>query len=235
MNDKVRGLVLRIQDYKDNDLMLHVISEDKGILSLVAKSAKKMTAKQHFFEGCHYEFMIDYKDNKSIYSLHSSKLIKTYYDMNNTKLFSYKNILFDTILKSRELYEEDMYINILFVLDNINEENKYLLGSLFMSYMCKLHGINPNVDECVVCKSKKVVSISSKQGGFLCIDHINGETIYDIDTLRRFRLISKAGFKDYDVIKDTSYSFDDFKLIFEFFEINSSLSFKSFEFYRRVI
>ena len=64
MNDKIQGLVLRINDYKDNDLMLQVITKSNGIISLVGKSSKKITSKQHFYEGCLYEFLIDYKDNQ---------------------------------------------------------------------------------------------------------------------------------------------------------------------------
>ena len=234
MNDKIKGIVLRKQDYKDNDLLLYCLCEEKGILTLIAKSAKKYTAKQHFFEGSIYEFIIDYKDNKAMYSLHGSKLIHNYYDVDNMKLLSFKNILFEMVIKSRELFEEEMYENLKFVLGNINEENKFLLGSLFVSYMCKVHGIIPNVDECVICKSKKVVSISNNLGGFLCIDHLNGENIKDINTLKRFRLISKARFKDYDVIKENEYVYEDFKLICDFFINNSSLDLKSYDFYKKV-
>lgn len=234
MNDKVKGLVLKINDYKDNDLMLQVITEDKGILSFVAKAAKKITSKQHFFEGCLYEFIIDYKENKTIYSVHGSKLIKSYYDMNDAKLFSFKNIMFELISKSKELYEIDMYLNIVFLLEKINDDNKYLLGSLFVSYMCKLHGIAPNVDECVVCKSKKVVTISNNAGGFLCIDHLNGESPMEISTLKKFRLISKAEFKDYEIIKDNEYEYNDFKLMIDFFMNHSFLAIKAFDFYAKI-
>ncbi|MDO5440551.1 MAG: DNA repair protein RecO [Erysipelotrichaceae bacterium] len=235
MNDKIKGIVLRIQDYKDNDLMLQVLTEDKGILSLIAKSAKKFTSKQHFFEGCLYEYIIDYKDNKTIYGIHGSKLLNSYTELDNTKLFSFKNILSEMTIKSKELIEYDTFNNFDFVLKNINDTNKYLLGSLFVSYMCRLHGVIPNVDECVTCKSKKVVAISSRAGGFLCLDHLNGEAIQDVNTLKRFRLISKASFKDYELIKDNEYSFNDFKLITDFFMDNASLNLKSYDFYKKVM
>ena len=235
MNDKIKGLVLKTQDYKENDLMLQVLTEDKGILSFIGKASKKITAKQHFYEGCLYEFMIDYRDNKTIYSIHGSILIKPYYDLNNTKLFSLKNILFETVLKSKELYELEMYDNLLFVLENINDDNKYLLSSLFISYMNRLHGVTPNVDECVICGNKKVAAISNNLGGFLCLDHINGEAIQEVDTLKRFRLISKATFKDYPIIEKMVYDLSDFKLLIEFFEVNTSIVLKSYDFYTKVI
>ena len=42
MNDKIKALVLSISDYKENDSLLQVISEDKGFLSLVVKGSKKI-------------------------------------------------------------------------------------------------------------------------------------------------------------------------------------------------
>lgn len=46
MNDKVNGLILRISDYKENDLLLDVITSDKSFLSLVAKGTKKLSGKK---------------------------------------------------------------------------------------------------------------------------------------------------------------------------------------------
>lgn len=235
MNDKIKGIVLRIQDYKDNDLLLQVLSADKGILSLIGKSAKKMTSKQHYYEGSIYEFMIDYKDGKTIFGIHGSTLIKNNYDINNMRLMSFKNILYELIIKSKELYEISFYNNLMQCLEFLNDNNKYLIGCLFVSYMCKVHGIIPNVDECVVCHSKKVVSISNNLGGFLCLEHLNGEQVLDVNTLKKFRLMAKADFKNYSFIKDMEYTFNDFKLFIEFFEINSGLNLKTYDFYKKVM
>ena len=72
MNDKINGFVLAQNDYKDNDLLLQVLTKEYGILSLVAKAAKKINSKNHFLPLCLYEFIIDYKDGKTIYFLHLS-------------------------------------------------------------------------------------------------------------------------------------------------------------------
>lgn len=231
MNDKIEGIILKINDYKDNDLMIYCLTKDKGILSLVAKSAKKINSKQHFYECSLYEFIIDYKYNRAIYGIHGSKLLKNYLDINDPKLFCFKNILAEITYKSKELYEEATFNNLNFIYNTINNDNKYLLGSLYVSYMLKIHGISPNVDECVICKNKKVVSISNYDGGFLCIMHKNNHPILDISTLKKFRLISKANFKDYDAIKDNKFTLNDFKIIIEFFIDNSSIKIKSYDFY----
>lgn len=234
MNDKIKGIILKISDYKDNDQILYVLCEKEGILSLVTKSSKKILSKKRYFEGCLYEFIVDLKDNKSIYSVHNSKLIKSYYDLDDTLLYSFKSIILEAIYKSKDLYDFNMFNNLIFVFEHINENNKYLLGSLYFSYLLNIHGIKPNVNECVVCKNKKVITISNKLGGFLCLNHINGENIIDIDSLKKFRIIISADFVNYDAIKEINYSFLDFKRVIDFFIDNSSINLISYDFYNRI-
>lgn len=234
MNDKVNGLILRISDYKENDLLLDVITSDKSFLSLVAKGTKKLSGKKHYYGLCLYEFIIDYKDNKTIYTIHNSKLIKSYYDDNNLKTNSFKNILTELTLKSKELYELDMYKNIIFTLDNLKENNLYLLGSFYLSYLLKIYGINPNVDNCVVCGNSKVISISNRLGGFVCKDHLNGLEPLDIDTLKKFRLINKAKYENYDSIKDIEFTSRDFDIIMDFYLNNSDNNIKAYKLYKEL-
>ena len=56
----------------------------------------------------------------------------------------------------------------------------------------------------------------------------------EVDSLKKFRLINKASFENYDVIKDIEFSFDDFKLLVEFYELNSEINLKSFKIYREL-
>ncbi|MBO7698590.1 MAG: hypothetical protein J6S38_06110, partial [Erysipelotrichaceae bacterium] len=96
-------------------------------------------------------------------------------------------------------------------------------------------GIAPMVDGCVVCGNKKVAALSNRHGGFLCTDHLNGEPVEDVETLRRFRLVNKAGFSNYDVMKDFVYTFRDFDLLMSFYLDNSDLRLKSYDFYRNLV
>ena len=77
MNDKINALVLKINDYKENDLIMECISSDRSFLSLVGKGSKKVSGKTHFYNLCLYEFIIDYKDNKTMFTVHIVNLLKT--------------------------------------------------------------------------------------------------------------------------------------------------------------
>lgn len=231
MNDKIEALVLKINDYKENDLIMECITPDRSFLSLVGKGSKKVNGKNHFYNLCLYEFIVDYKDNKTMFTIHNSKLIKNYYS-DNLKMTAYKNILVELTLKSKELYTSEMYNNLLFTFDNMQESNMYLLGSLYLSYILKINGITPIVDKCVVCGNKRVVSISNKLGGFVCLEHSNDRL--NVNELKKFRLINKAVFNNYDSIKDIEYNFNDFSLLINFFMHNSDTNLKSFKLYKEL-
>ena len=232
MNDKIKAFVLSQSDYKEADSLLQVLTKEYGILSLVAKAAKKLDSKNHFLPMCEYEFIIDYKDGKTIYSIHGSKLLNNYFEDNDIEMMSFKNILIEVTLKNKDI---DTYDELNFVFKNINKDNQYLLGSMYFSYLIKKFGITPVVDSCVICGKQQVVAISNKQGGFLCLNHLNGETTLPVEMLKKFRLIIKGEFKDYDVLNKFIYNINDFYLIVNFYLENAFLKLKSYDFYKTIV
>lgn len=229
MNDKVNGFVLSQSDYKESDVLMQVLTYEYGIISLVGKASKRLDSKNHFLPMCIYEFMIDYKHGKTIYSIHSSKLIDSYFDDSDIEMMSFKNILIEAVLKNKDI---NTYQQLCFVFKHLNNNNKYLLGSMFFSYLTKQFGITPVVDGCAVCGHKKVVSLSNNDGGFVCEKHTNGLNSLPVNRLKKFRLIIKGEFKDYDILKDFDYDINDFYLIVNFFLANTDLKMKTYEFYK---
>lgn len=232
MNDKINGFVLSQSDYKEADVLMQVYTKQYGIISLVGKASKKISSKNHFLPMCLYEFIIDYKDHKTIYSIHGSKLLKTYFEDSDIQMISFKNLICELAQKNRDI---NTYDELCFVFDKINKDNMYLLGSMYLSNLIKRFGITPIVDSCALCDNKKVVSLSNRHGGFLCMNHLNGEEILSIDRLKKFRLMIKGDFKNYDVLKDYEYEFKDFSLLMEFFIDNTDLRIKSYDFYRTLV
>ena len=229
MNDKIKGFVLSQSDYKEADVLMQVLTKDYGILSLVGKSAKKLSSKNHFLPVCLYEFILDYKDGKTIYSIHGSRLLENYFEDGDIEMMSFKNILTELTIKNRDI---DTFDELCFVFEHLNRENRYLLGSMYISHLIKQFGITPIVDRCALCESRKVVALSKRHGGFLCLKHLNGEEILPVETLKRFRLMIKGSFKDYEVLKDFDFNFRDFCLLMDFFLENADLRLRSYDFYK---
>ncbi len=229
MNDKVNGLILSLNDYHENDVMMKVLTRSYGILSFVGKAAKKLSSKNHFFPLCLYEFIIDYKDGHTMYTIHGSKLLKDYWSESGFELLNFKNILLELTIKNSEIATYD---ELLFVLDRIDDRNKYLLGSLYVSYLMKEFGVTPMVDHCVLCDNPKVVAISKRHGGFLCQNHLQGEENLPVERLKRFRLLARADFDRYELIKEIGFDFQDFTILLDFFLANSDMQLKTYRFYK---
>ena len=234
MTENTKGIIIRIKDYKDNALLLDVLCDKYGLVSFVAKGARKPMAKLHFFVSTLYEITFDYKEGKTIFSLINAKSIKTYIKYDNAILNSFVSIFYEILYRSKEICDIRTYNNLFFFLENINGDNYYLLGSIFMAYLMKLHGIEPYVDGCVKCNSKKVIAINNDLGGFVCKNCSVGNT-YPIELLKNFRIISKASFANYDAIKDIKVDNDLFKCMCDFFIYNSDVKLKSYDFFERLI
>lgn len=229
MNDRLNGLVLSLNDYHENDVMMKVLTKEYGILSFVGKAAKKLSGKNHFFALCLYEFIIDHKEGKTIYTVHSHKLLKDYFSDSPIDLLSFKNILLELTIKNSDI---DTYEELLFVLDHIDNKNKYLLGSIYVSYLMKQFGVAPMVDHCVFCDNPKVVAVSSRHGGFLCLDHLQGEANLPAERLKHFRILSRADRSKYDLLKELDFDLADFTLLLDFFLANSDIQLKTYQFYK---
>lgn len=241
MNEKVNAIVLTQNDYREADYLLKVLTKEYGLLTFVAKGAKKMNSKNAvccmpFTEAI---YVINYEDNKDIFSIHNSSLVRS-----NTKFSENLNIscmaqmMCEIIVKTidnNSNYETDELFNLLlFCLEKIDNNNYYLVTCLYISNILKILGIDPVVDECVVCGDTKVIAISNVSGGFVCKNCSSdvSSTIYEPIFLRKFRLINKATTDNFDILaKLESYNETDLKILVDFLIEHSGISLLSWVFF----
>jgi len=224
MNDKVVGIVLNQVDYRENDIIIKVLTQEMGIVSFVVRGAKKAKSKNN--SGClqfsKSEFLFNYVESKSMFNLKTATLIKSYLkdDLINISL---QSIFTEIIDKSYDLDNYKDYYELLdFTLEHLNE-NKYLISSLYIANILYLQGINPFVDGCTNCGNTCVVNLSFSMGGFLCEKCNDSNQKLEIEILKKFRLINKAKITNYDQIKDIKFNSNDFKLIMEFYIFQSNI------------
>ena len=232
MNDRIAAIVLSVSDYKDNDSILRVLSREHGVLSLVARSSRKITSKNRFLPLCLYEFLFDFREGKTIFTLHNGKLLEDFYIDNDIEELAYRNIFPDVCLKFSDLADAEYYDALLQTLRHMKKEEKFLSGALFFAFLSRDYGVAPMVDGCAVCGKKQVVALSNRHGGFLCSDHLYGEEPADILTLKKFRLLNKASFEHFPILLKYDYDRRDFFLMADFFFANADIRLKSYEFYR---
>jgi len=232
MNDKLEGLVLEASPYQENDLLLKTLTRENGLLTLIAKGSQKMSAHCHYLPFGLYEFIVDLKEGKNIYNPRSTRLLKTYYDDKKIKRLAFFSCLVSVINENAEFIDEGYFEDLLFVMENCNENNMYLLGSLFVSQVLKKSGISPMVDGCVVCGNTSVIGLNDEKGGFVCRNHAQETDIIDTIRLKKFRMINKASMENYEILKDFEYDAKDFDLMVSFYKENADSRLKAYDFFR---
>ena len=236
MTDKYEGIILSSSDYKEADSLISVLLKDKGLVSFVVKGSKKMTSKlaANTMPFCLSEFIFEYKERKTIFSLRGSTLIKNYYDdLDLNKLSAYQ-VIADI---AKRCYDEDDYDNYLYeetlmAFEKIQAgDNLFIVLAYYMVSMSRLTGISPQVDGCAICGESKVVSISNRDGGFLCLKHALNLPKYDVLTLKKFRFINKMNWDYIDNLNAIGFDLNDLEIVADFFFEHSDFKLKSYKFF----
>lgn len=190
---KVKGIIISEKPYKESSKLLNVITEEYGVVSLIAKGSKRLKSNLRSISSklTYAYFQFNYKEGKLsnlicadvINPLNNIKndLLKLSYasyildltsqvlkENNNENIFK---ILESSILKIEDGFDPDVITNIL--------ELKYL------SYL----GISPNFDNCSICGSSKILTISVEKGGFVCTNHHTNERIVNNKVLKIIRML----------------------------------------------
>lgn len=246
MNDKVTGFVLKQSDYKDYSVILTVLTKEYGKLSIVASGIRKPTSKNagRVLPYTKSEFLIDYKQGKTIFTLKNVSLIQTYkiihLDLNLSTCASMMSEITDAFLMQG--IESEYYEEVYEALDHSfslleNQKDPITILCLFCSTVMKCFGIGVDVDECVHCGSKLVQAISIKDGGFLCKECAQKENIplKDAVSLKRFRLVSKASLEHYGIVEQAGgATFEDLNTFMQIIHTHTGIQIRSFELFTRI-
>ena len=170
MIKKIKGIVVKEIAYKDTSKIIEVLTTD-GIYSIVARGAKKVNSS--LFLGTSFlsysEFCIYERDNIS--TLKSVSIIN-----------SFKNTLKDVVKLGASSYLVNLCIQV-YKQNNKTEIYELLLNgitkidsgintlgivNIIEIKLLKYLGLKLNLDECVVCGSKEITSLSLDYSGYLC-------------------------------------------------------------------
>lgn len=236
---KVVGIVVSENPYKESSKLLNIVTEDLGLVSVIAKGAKGLKSKLRSVTTklTYAEFQIYYKEGK-LSTLVCADIIDPFMNIKSDLLkISYAsfitelsmqvmkqttdknifNLLVESLLKIEEGYDPIIITNIL--------ELKYL------SYL----GIMPNLNSCACCGKDKILTVSTEKGGFVCNNCHTNEKIVNSKTLKILRMlyyvdiskISKIEVKD-----DIKNEIDEF--INEYYDRYTGLYLKTKKFLKNV-
>lgn len=192
----VEGVILKQTPYKENDMILHVYTKEYGKIGVLARGIRKMTSKNagacqsmmisemtiHLKKGLsslikatpvHYLRHMKESIDSEIIGNYILEYFYRYIEENNPREADYE-ILIDS-LKALDQGYQPLLVYLLF--------NVFVLDD---------NGVSIDVEGCVLCGSKQVVSISLEDGGFLCLEHLGNHQVYSVEVLKAFRHIHKV-------------------------------------------
>lgn len=190
---KVRGIVISESSYKESSKILQIITREYGVIGVIAKGSKRLKSNIRSVSSklTYADFQINYKEGK-LSTLICADIVNPLFNIKSDLLkISYASYILD--LTSQVLKENnnnriyDLLISSLLKieegLDVVSISN--ILELKYLSYL----GISPNFDNCSICGSTKILTISVEKGGFICKDHHTNEKVVSNKTLNIIRML----------------------------------------------
>lgn len=243
MNNKCEGIILRQRDYKDNDMILTILSKEFGRISLIAKGVKKAASKNasSVMPFTKSIFYFNHHENSELHTMQKAESKKMYHHLYD---HLEKQLIAELLCEICSKVEYDSYDELYELLDSSLyhldvEDNDFGVLAFFVAKMNILLGINPNVDGCIFCGSThQIAGISIYDGGFVCancFDSVKHQHMR-VDRLRYFRLFHKAGLMDYAVLEKLNhYSYEDVESILLMFMEYSGIHLKGMKLLKEII
>lgn len=217
---KLEGIVVSETNYSESSKILNVLTSEYGIIGVMSKGCRKIKSNLRSVSTklSYGIFQIYYKKD-GLSTLISVDTIDSFMKIRSdiTKI-SYASFLLEL---TEQVYKQNNNSNIfnLFIssLKKINEgfAPVIITNILQLKYLDYL-GIGLQLDGCSVCgNSDDIVTISSKQGGYLCKECHSDEPIF---SQRAVKLIRMFYYVDIDKISKLELHYDTIKEIDNFLD-----------------
>lgn len=240
MNELTDAFILKETDYRENDVLMTVLSKDYGKISFVVPGARKPKSHNalHIQLYSEVQLMFDYREGKTLFRLRSAHTLSLFRHLREDLLLSscagVIAEVMDALTYERAENVKEEYTLLKAAFKAVDEGHDVCtVLALYLGDMLKLFGSAPDVDECTLCKAKAVSALSIEHGGFLCKKHADecGIQLKDKDELLRFRILVKAGIaRLLQVEEQNRASFDDVEILVSFVKRYTGTNLSSFAF-----
>lgn len=237
MNKTMEGIIVSTSDYREHDVILHVLCKEAGLQAFVARGMRKLSSKNA--GACqlftHATFYVDYHENKTMHAMRTADIKEGYRKIREDLTKQAIASMICECIEKAKLPEDLAFPLLKESLDHLQiSEQPYALLALFFSCMNQLLGIAPYVDGCVHCQTQKdILGISLCHGGFVCQHCFDSHTDvhYGKEELKCFRLLSKASMDQFPIVASyRAWTYEHFLMVYRFFEEYSGIRIKSIRF-----
>ncbi len=171
---KMKGIIIAENDAGDFDKMLTMLTPGLGKISCIAKGARRprssLLAGTQFL--CFGDYMM-YKGSNT-YKINSCETIEVFYNL-RTDLDKLKyavhitKIVQDVTTENQNCFNIlQLFLNTLYTISETDKDKDLVVSVFKLRLMCYL-GFNPQIRNCVNCKTEENISaFSLKDSGFKC-------------------------------------------------------------------
>ena len=192
MLEKIEGIVLSEQAYGETSKIIQVLTNDYGIIGVMAKGAKKIKSSLRNVTGklSYGYFHLNYKKDK-LSNLVSVDIIDSFKNIRkDIKLISYATFLLDL---SGQVMKHNSNTSVFSILTsalkkiNNNYDPLVIMNIVELKYL-NLLGVMPILDCCSECgETANIVTLSNIKGGYVCNKCHTTEKIVSQKTLKLIR------------------------------------------------
>lgn len=234
------GIVIRSTSYKEGAVMITVLTKDK-IRSFLAKGVLKITSKNAPSVNLFTKSKFQVFHGADGDWLRVGEIIKSYpnisKDLEKLAILDFISELTNTLLSSSDVGNLYDYLDkTLECLDG--DFSPWTALAIYFAHVLTLAGYGLNVDKCAICgKKESIVSLSYKDGGFICENCFDKTRHIKTDTrkLKILRYIFKVDIENFDRV---TFGNDEIKQIVfelsEFLNWTSQVEFKSLTLLKRI-
>lgn len=228
----VDGIVVSTTPFKENSKIINIFTKDMGIIGCVSKGCKNLKSKlrlpsEKFAYGT---FHLYYKENGLSTLIDGD--IKDYFINIKSDILKISYLTYICEL-SMNVYKESESDEIYPLMENailkIEEGfNPRIITNILELQYLEYLGINLNLDNCVVCGSSKIVTLSLSKGGYVCAKHASNEPMVSEKAMKLLRLyyyVDISKISNLDIDEDVSKEIN--HIIEEYYEEYSGVFVKS--------
>lgn len=234
------GIILSETPYSESSKILNVLTKDEGIIGIMAKGAKRMKSKlrsstQKFTIGI---FNVYYHEGK-LSTLISADITNSLPNIKTDIVkIGYLTYICDLAYQTaKQNNSKNIYKLLISSIEKIEEGlDPLIITNIFELKMLDYLGVGIDLDSCIKCGNKNnIITINGDEGGYICKDCHTNEIIYDIKTIKMFRLyyyVEIDSIKDLKISKEVVNNIN--TILTEYYDRYTGLYLKSKDFLKEV-
>lgn len=213
MTHRVKGIILRKQDYRENDRLFVIYTDELGKIEAVAKGARKIKSKMAGHLELFSVINLMVAPGKTYYQIAGADKERNFLNINSNLA---KTVLASFCLESVDSFTKlghpdkkvcELLMEVLEIFNGEKVKNffkLYILSKFFVLKLLSISGWTPELYVCVKCKKKIIPSgnyFDAVRGGLVCGQC--GKTDFPISpaAIKILRFVLKKNLKEGAAIK----------------------------------